>query len=88
MLTFEAKGDTLREDFDADVFILIRRKGKIRVYTSRNSLCNLQWPLKKEEIAKYYPMPVVKTPNNFESAEEITLPKFHGDTVGPNQGAS
>jgi hypothetical protein len=70
-LTFAEKGDRLRV-FDADVFILVRRKGKLMIYTSRNSLDNPQWPLRPEEIARYYPLPVIKTPETFESHERKT----------------
>lgn len=70
-LTFAEKGDRLRA-FDADVFILVRRKGKLMIYTSRNSLDDPQWPLRPEEIARYYPLPVIKTPETFESHERKT----------------
>lgn len=36
--TFGAKGDLLRKAFGADIFVLVRRKGKHMVYTSRNSV--------------------------------------------------
>ena len=60
------KGDRLRK-FDADVFMLVRRKGKLTIYTSRNSLDDPQWPLRPEEIARYYPLPVIKTPETFKN---------------------
>jgi len=66
--TIAEKGDRLRK-FDADVFILVKRKGKLMIYTSRNSLDDPQWPLRLEEIATYYPLPVIKTPETFESHE-------------------
>lgn len=44
ILTFEAKGDKLRENVGADVFVLIRRKGRLRVYTSRRFLGDPEWP--------------------------------------------
>lgn len=65
ILTFEAKGDKLREDFGADVFVLVRRKGRIRVYTSRKSLSDSEWPLPREAIAEHYPLPMVKTSDTF-----------------------
>jgi hypothetical protein len=34
---FTEKGDRLRE-FNANIFILLRRKGKLTIYTSRKSL--------------------------------------------------
>jgi hypothetical protein len=70
-LTFAEKGDRLRA-FDADVFILVRRKGKLVMYTSRSSLDDSQWPLRPEEIARYYPLPVIKTPETFESRKRKT----------------
>lgn len=60
-VTFAEKADRFREDFGADVFTLVRRKGKLMVYTSRNSLDDPQWPLRPGEIANYFPK-VIKTP--------------------------
>ena len=70
ILTFEAKGDKLRENFGADVFVLVRRKGRVRVYTSRKSLGDLEWPLQREEITKHYPLPMVKTSETFQCREK------------------
>lgn len=63
------KGDTFRSEFGADVFILVRQKGKLEVYTSRNSLDDPQWPLRPEEIASYYPK-LIKTPGTFKIREK------------------
>lgn len=85
-LTFAAKGDKLRREFEADVFVLIRRKGKLMVYTSRNSLDDPQWPLRPEQIARYYPLPVIKTPATFKSCkrkQEYTLSKVQVGDVRP-----
>jgi len=74
ILTFEAKGEKLRENFGADVFVLVRRKGRVRVYTSRKSLSNPEWPPQREEIAKHYPLPMVKTSETFQlSGKEAKL---------------
>lgn len=74
ILTFEAKGDKLRENFGADVFVLVRRKGRVRVYTSRKSLGDPEWPLRREEIARHYPLPMVKTSETFRfSGKEAKL---------------
>jgi hypothetical protein len=59
--TFAEKADRLRKDFGADVFILVRRKGKLTGYTSRDSLDDPRWPLRPEEIANYFPK-LMKTP--------------------------
>lgn len=61
LLTYESKADTLRDNFQADIYFLVRRKGKLRVYTSRSSLSDSHWPLLPEQIAEYYPLPVIKT---------------------------
>jgi len=89
ILTFEEKGDKLREDFGADVFVLVRRKGKVRVYTSRNSLDDPQWPLRLEEIARYYPLPVIKTSStSHERKAKIRLSKFQEEDVRPKEETS
>jgi len=64
-VTFAEKADRLREEFGADVFILVRRKGKLLVYTSRDSLDDPQWPLRRGEITDYYPK-LVKTPETLK----------------------
>jgi hypothetical protein len=64
-VTFAKKADRLREEFGADVFILVRRKGKLLVYTSRDSLDDPQWPLQPGEIADYYPK-LIKTPETLK----------------------
>ncbi len=66
--TYAEKGDRLRE-FGADVFVLVLRKGKLTIYTSRNSLDDPQWPLRREEIASYYPK-LIKTPETFKICEK------------------
>ena len=66
--TFAEKGDRLRK-LDADVFILLRRKGKLTIYTSRDRLDDPLWPLRQEDIARYYPLPVVKTAETFKKHE-------------------
>jgi hypothetical protein len=53
-ISFLEEGDRLWEDFGADVFMLVRRKGNLTGNTSRSSLDDPQWPLRPEEIAKYY----------------------------------
>lgn len=68
-LTYAEKGNRLRKDFGADVFILVRRKGKLTIYTSRNSLDDPQWPLRPEEIASYYPR-LIRTPETFKVREK------------------
>jgi hypothetical protein len=91
ILTFEAKGDTLTEDFSADVFLLVKRKGKLRVYTSRASLDDPQWPLRREEIARYYPLPVIKTSNIFTNRErkaKIMRSTFQAGSVRPKEETS
>jgi hypothetical protein len=81
-LTFAEKGDRLREDFGADVFILVRRKGKLTIYTSRNALDDPQWPLRPEETASYYPK-LIKTPETFKIREKKKLRHgLDGDTAG------
>ena len=60
-LTFKQKGDTLRKEFGADIFILLRQKGKLEIYISRDSLINTRWPLQLDEIAEYYPT-LINTP--------------------------
>ena len=57
-ITFEKKGYRL-SGFDADVFILVRRKGKLSGFTSRSCLNDPHWPPKLEEIAKHYPLPII-----------------------------
>jgi hypothetical protein len=42
--TFIKKGDRLRK-LNANVFILLRRKGKLTIYTSRDRLDDPLWPL-------------------------------------------
>ena len=37
-MSFAEKADRLREEFSADVFMLVRRREKLIVYTSRDSL--------------------------------------------------
>jgi len=69
--TIAEKGERLRK-FDADVFILVKRKGKLMIYTSRNSLDDPQWPLRLEEIARYYSLPMIMSPETFESHERKT----------------
>jgi hypothetical protein len=91
ILTFEAKGDTLTEDFNADVFVLVKRKGKLRVYTSRASLDDPQWPLRPEDIARYYPLPVIKTSDTFKSCErkaKVTLSTLQAEHVRPKEETS
>jgi hypothetical protein len=86
--TFEAKGDKLRENFGADVFVLVRRKGRVRVYTSRQSLGDPEWPLRREEIAKHYPLPMIKTPVTFQRSEKeakLTLSTFLAKNGGTRQ---
>ena len=68
-VTYAEKGDRFREDFGADVFILVLRKGKLTIYTSRNSLDDPQWPLRPEEIASYYPK-LIRTPETFKIHEK------------------
>jgi len=68
-LTYAEKGDRLRADFGADVFILVLRKGKLTIYTSRNSLDDPQWPLRPEEIASYYPK-LIRTPETLKIREK------------------
>jgi hypothetical protein len=80
ILTFRAKGDTLRGKFGADVFVLVRRKGKLMVYTSRNSLDDPQWPLQPEEIARYYPLPMITT-----YKANFTLSTFQVESEGPKK---
>ena len=60
-LTLAKKGNRLKEAYDADVFILVRRKGKLTVYTSCESLDDPQWPLLPEKIKSYYPLPTIQT---------------------------
>jgi len=43
-VTFEEKADRLREEFGADVFLLVRRKGKLTGYTSSMALDDPRWP--------------------------------------------
>jgi hypothetical protein len=64
-VTFAEKADRLREEFGADVFILVRRKGKLLVYTSCDSLDDPRWPLRPGEIADYYPK-LIKTPETLK----------------------
>ena len=68
-VTFAEKAERLREEFGADVFILVRRKGRLMVYTSRNSLDDPQWPLRPGEIANYYPKSM-KMPETLKIAEK------------------
>lgn len=63
-VTLVEKADRFRELFGADVFILVRRKGKLMVYTSRNSLNDPQWPLRPGQIETYFPKST-KTPETF-----------------------
>lgn len=81
-LTFAEKGDRLGEEFGADVFILVRRKGKLTVYTSRNSLDDPRWPLRPEDIASYYPK-LIKTPETFKIRREKpeTTPRGFTETM-------
>jgi hypothetical protein len=67
-IKFAEKADRLREEFGADVFILVRRKGKLKVYTSRDSLDDPQWPLRPGEIANYYPK-LIKTPETLKTSK-------------------
>jgi hypothetical protein len=64
-ITFVEKADRLRKEFGADMFVLIRRKGKLTVYTSRDSLIDSQWPLQLRDITDYYPK-TMKTPETIE----------------------
>jgi hypothetical protein len=91
IVTFETKGDTLRGEFGADVFVLVRRKGKLMVYTSRTSLDDPQWPLRPEEIVTYYPLPVIKTSDTFKSCEKeakVTLSILQAEHVRPKEETS
>lgn len=47
--TLTKRGDNLRK-FEADVYVQLRRKGKISIYTSRKE--DLRWPLRTEDIVR------------------------------------
>jgi hypothetical protein len=73
-VTFAEKAERRREEFGADVFILVRRKGKLMVYTSRNSLDDRQWPLRGREITNYYPK-TIKTPETLRNLRRRQKPR-------------
>ncbi|KAI9774178.1 MAG: hypothetical protein M1839_001880 [Geoglossum umbratile] len=57
------KGDELRLLCGADVFILLRRKGRYYTYKSTDQP---SWPPTLEKIDQSYPPPVKKTPIEFD----------------------
>ena len=48
--TMQSKGERLRHKFDAEVYIQIRRKGKVYIYTSS---MRDNWPLTQECLVSY-----------------------------------
>ncbi|OCK90182.1 uncharacterized protein K441DRAFT_666611 [Cenococcum geophilum 1.58] len=65
--TFLQKANRLKRDYDADCYILIRRNGRFYTYTS---IDQPSWPPNPQDLEKFYPAPVKKTPAHFNQVKE------------------
>ncbi|KAH6699578.1 hypothetical protein EV126DRAFT_424245 [Verticillium dahliae] len=54
--------DDVSEKYDADIYLLVRRKGVPWEYCS---LLDPQWPLPRKELSRSYPLPIRRTPAFF-----------------------
>ncbi|KAK1471352.1 hypothetical protein CABS01_16590 [Colletotrichum abscissum] len=59
-----ARCDRLRERYKADIYIQVRRMHRHYTYTSSNEP---SWPKTKAEMERMYPVPVTRTPQDFDS---------------------
>ncbi|KAH6667811.1 hypothetical protein B0J14DRAFT_658590 [Halenospora varia] len=58
-----SKADDLHRFFGADIFLVIRKRGRYCAYYSREEL---DWPPTKEQLEHSHPLPKIRTPADFD----------------------